>query len=74
MSFCNDHMLTPLPLIEQLILMYIVFKAHTVGFNSFKIYLAAIRALHTCNYLSQPPPNIPYMKLVSKALELQASA
>ncbi len=44
----------PLPLTEQLILRYIAFKAPTVGSRSFNVYLAAIRALHICNYLLSP--------------------
>lgn len=73
-SFCQDHNLCPLPLSEQHILRFIAHKAPTVGYNSFKVYLAAIRALHTCNYLPIPTPNTPRIKLVLRALELQGTA
>jgi len=73
-AFCQSYQLTPLPLSESLFLRFIAYKAPTVGYNSFNVYLAALRALHTCNYLPPPPANTPRIKLTLKALELQASA
>ena len=73
-TFCHQYQLTPLPLSELLILRFIAYKAPTVGYSSFNVYLAALRALHSCNYLPTPISNTPRIKLALKALELQASA
>jgi hypothetical protein len=75
--FCDMYQLAQLPLTELLMLRFIAFKAPTVGYSSFKVYLAALQALqalHMCNYLPPPLENTAHIKLALKSVELQASA
>lgn len=72
LQFCNLFGFIALPATEQVLLRFMAYKALSVGYQSFTVYLSAIKALHDLHGYQCPSMSSPRINLFIRGLKNNA--